>query len=111
MSDERTLSQLMLEGAALTLPIQGRYSQEGADNEVICACALGAAVVGKVGVHIGTIRYPMIEHVLGAELMQTPVKHPVTAKAMELADVIADLNDYHHWSRERTAEWLKELGL
>ena len=111
MSDERKLSQLILEGARLTLPVQEHYSRQDIDGNVEYACALGAAVVGMFGKGIGRVSFPMVEEALGKDLMRKAVYNPVTGKVVELSDAIAELNDYHHWSRERIAEWLQEIGL
>jgi hypothetical protein len=38
------------------------------------------------------------------------VRHPLSANAAPLQDVIRGLNDIHDWSREQIADWLESIG-
>lgn len=39
------------------------------------------------------------------------VKHPLTGDTHSLWSVIINLNDIHHWTRERIADWVETLDI
>lgn len=39
------------------------------------------------------------------------VKHPITGDTHSLWSVIISLNDGHHWTRERIADWVETLDI
>ena len=39
------------------------------------------------------------------------VKHPMTGDTHSLWSIIINLNDSHHWTRERIADWVETLDI
>jgi len=112
------LSEAILKGCEVTYQARGMYFEIESNGDV-SACALGAACIGSESLSIEKA-VSLVESSAGAGDLDKiiigrlwddiGVVNPVTGKAGLLFPVIVELNDYHMWSREMIAEWLKGIG-
>ncbi len=76
------------------------------------SCALGAAC-DAVGIPISKYFDQHIEAFSAATrrwpFMNWAFVHPVTETPKAVAQIIWDLNDHHHWTRERIADWVSTV--
>jgi hypothetical protein len=107
------LSELMWKGSRRTYPLVGALMEKGAESDnVIRACALGAAIFQVRGMYIGgltDVSVKRIEKRTGVNLYSYTT-HPVTGENKMLISIITSLNDVYNWSRERIADWLNREG-
>ena len=112
------LATAMRQGGSLYPQSHGRYAEIGPSGRILGVCALGAAAAG--------IGWPVTEAAKGewdleSRLQQQwPVLETLHAcpsdrcrytrcRLTSLRQVVAHLNDDHHWSVERIADWLGSL--
>lgn len=70
----------------------------------------GVPIAAKpAGPHIGSDLADDLAAILPD--LEAQVKHPVSGDRASLRTTIVSLNDTHHWSRERVADWLDTLDL
>lgn len=108
------LSQAIREGAKLRPQITFLlFAEVPEEDGAIGSCAFGAALeaLGRKADAMmpqSDVHVLMHEHFPG--LLRQLVKHPVTGDVETLYYVVTDLNDFKHWSREQSADWLEKLG-
>lgn len=96
------LSEAILEGAKIRQQTFGSFFDLGG------SCALGAAYEAAEGVHYLGISYEEIAEVF-PELYQLQYVNN-DGVVVDLGDLIIDMNDKNHMSREQIAAWLAEQG-
>lgn len=112
------LSEAIREGAKLRPQAQGNYfSRAWVDHTIVySSCALGAACEYVLHWNPEEVYFTLtaadvekIEQHLNINL-QTQVENPVYPEYESLDSAIISLNDTHHWTRERIADWLLSIG-
>lgn len=94
-------SDYIRKGAALSLPAKSRYIVHAAHGSKPRACAIGAAVIGKVGLHAHCVSLTEVRK----EFPDIPGH--LLLKVMQLND-----RPYRgeQMTREEIADWLEERG-
>lgn len=95
------LWEAMLKGAKMgpqTFSMFHRFKDNG-------SCALGAAALGSA------FEYGQFRDVFPAVEMQTVSPCPClrVSNRNNVGDIVIHLNDWHRWSREAIAEWVKTI--
>jgi len=98
------LSELIRIGSKVTKQCIGL-----SDNNCKSTCAVGAALVAKRGQIFNNLSTSDCVRELGISRLW--VKSPTGKYEDYLSVIIINLNDTHHWTRERIADWLESIGL
>ena len=127
------LSEAMRKGIECSLPAKGFYLSKGvelansdAPVDALCACALGAALLGAFECDFDMIQeecdseYPNIKgyHEVFLDIfpdinsirIENPIRHSPSGYKPNLWNVVTDLNDHAAWTREQIADWLESIG-
>lgn len=84
------------------------YGNESVElkKDLTASCAIGAAVIGMVGLEDAVI-CGMVGRLPGTYEFED---HPIHKNNDQLYWIIADLNDQKRWTREQIADWLESIG-
>lgn len=111
------ISDAILKGCEMSEPVEGNlFEYHKGSREVTHTCALGAAALGTVGLrgkqgasYFATL-WATAKQLRGVTHADCPECHLWEAD-IPIGKVIEHINDQHHWPRERTAAWLRTMGL
>ena len=111
------LSEAILKGSEMVLPNRGELIELGYEDEILSACALGAALVGTLGIQATIEAYNadsednQLTQLYPVLRQPPPPQLPDARSHLILHGWVVHNNDELGLSREEIAEKLREVGL
>lgn len=112
--NNQELASLMRKGARLVPEqVYGGFFIYDEEGIAIKACALGAAIIAenegwRLRSEAWTGKRPLFNTQVMVYVEGVKDSHPITGNYRTLYDIITDLHDNLHWTREAVADWLEK---